>query len=101
MSTQERYTYGKEMSPHELVTVVQVLTGRPVRRLVGPLPKIARVLYEAAPLRFEFEVNRLRGFAWNHGETPGPGSGGGSGGGGPSARGGDPLGSAFRARAQR
>lgn len=65
----QRFVIGKELTHHELKQAFQRIFQRPMPRNVKP-EVTARLLTQELPLRFEFEVNRLRGFAWEHGELP-------------------------------
>lgn len=58
-----RYKLGQEVSHDEVRQVYRRITGKPLPR-GRRAGEVAKALYASAPLRFEFEVNRLRGYAW-------------------------------------
>jgi hypothetical protein len=59
-----RFEIGKELTHHELQQAFKNIHGHPIPRGANPA-EVARGLAARSPLRFEFEVNRLRGFAWD------------------------------------
>lgn len=64
--TQPRFTIGDPVGSEEVRTVFRRITGK-----VLPPNRVRAVvdgMVSANPLRFEFEVNRLRGYAWNQDE---------------------------------
>lgn len=65
----QRFKIGKELTHYELQEAAQFIYGRKLPRLIDP-PAVVRMLGELRPLAFEFAVNRLRGFAWDHGAAP-------------------------------
>jgi len=63
----ERFEAGKNLTRHELREVYKTINGKHLP--VGANPRdVATFLMKYHALRFEFEVNRLRGYAWNNGE---------------------------------
>jgi hypothetical protein len=59
-----RFQLGQELTTHELREAFKIIFNRPLPP--GANPKaVARTLTERMPLRFEFEINRQRGFAWD------------------------------------
>lgn len=58
------FRIGQELTQHELDEAFRRIFGRPIPR--GSKPRdIARNLAASQPLRFEFEINRVRGYAWD------------------------------------
>jgi hypothetical protein len=62
-----RFENGQELTHHELREAYKRITGRELPR-GAKSQDVARHFVTTCPLRFEFEVNRLRGFAWDAGE---------------------------------
>lgn len=62
------FTIGKELTNHELQETYRRMFGKPIPRGARPA-EVARHLAASSPLRFEFEVNRLRGYAWDADEV--------------------------------
>lgn len=65
----ERFKVGQELTGHELAEAFKRIYGKPLPR-GRKSSDLARALAAHEPVRFEFEVNRLRGFAWDHGCPP-------------------------------
>jgi hypothetical protein len=63
-----RFEIGKELTNHELQETYRRMFGKPIPRGARPA-EVARGLSARSPLRFEFEVNRLRGYAWDADEV--------------------------------
>lgn len=66
----ERFEIGMELTFYELQESYKRITGFPLPRGCKP-QDAARRLAQTRPLAFEFEVNRLRGYAFEHSELPG------------------------------
>ena len=60
----DRFQIGASVTYHEARTAFSEIFRRPMPR-GSDVEQIVRNLSTAVPLRFEFEVNRVRGFAWN------------------------------------
>lgn len=60
----ERFVNGGELTYYELQQAYLRITGSKLPAGSKPAAT-ARRLTEQRPLRFEFEINRLRGFAWD------------------------------------
>jgi hypothetical protein len=56
-----------EVSKNEIQSAYQRIKGHPVPTAIN-LSAVAKGLAAAYPLRFEFEINRSRGFAWDNDE---------------------------------
>ena len=67
LTLESRYQIGQELTTYELREAFKRIQRREPPRGVRP-EDLARGLASAGPLRFEFEINRLRGFAWDHDE---------------------------------
>lgn len=65
----QRFEPGQELTQHELREAFKRMFGRPIPPRAD-LRRIARGLAATEPLRFGFEVNRLRGYAWDNGDPP-------------------------------
>ena len=63
-----RFEIGKELTRYELQEAFRRIHGHPVPRGAKP-QEVARGLAARSSLRFEFEVNRLRGYAWDADEV--------------------------------
>lgn len=61
----KRFAAGDPLTRQELEQTYYRMVGRPLPRRSDPA-QVAQQLSSARPLRFEFEVNRLRGYAWEH-----------------------------------
>jgi hypothetical protein len=59
-----RFQLGKELTTHELREAFKAIFNRPLPP-GSNTAAVARTLSERMPLRFEFEINRQRGFAWD------------------------------------
>lgn len=68
----KRFTNGQPFTFGELSTAYQRITGRPVPAKQD-MARLAKGLIGRFPDRFEFEINRQRGFAFDHDEIPDPG----------------------------
>lgn len=64
MVLNQRFINGGDITHGELQRVFHIITGRPLPARYNP-GECAQALIAARPERFEFEVNRLRGYAWN------------------------------------
>jgi len=62
-----RYTIGEALTHHELREAYKAIFQRDLPR-GAKSADVARGLAASYGNRFEFEVNRLRGFAWNNHE---------------------------------
>jgi hypothetical protein len=58
------FNLGQELTHDELRQAYQRITGKPLPGNASARD-VARWLTQTFPLRFEFEVNRLRGHAWD------------------------------------
>lgn len=58
---------GQELTHHELRQAHKAITGRDLPRGAKP-QEVARYFVATCPLKFEFEVNKVRGFAFEAGE---------------------------------
>lgn len=65
----QRFKPGQELTQHELREAYKAMFGRPIPPRAD-LRRIAQGLAAQEPVRFEFEVNRLRGYAWDNGNPP-------------------------------
>jgi len=59
-----RFTNGQEITNHELREVYKRIKGQELPRTATPA-QVASHFVKTQPERFEFEINRLRGFAWD------------------------------------
>lgn len=59
-----RFILGKEITPYEVREAFKRIYNRPAPKGAKPV-EMARRLSAHHPLRFEFEINRLRGYAWD------------------------------------
>lgn len=63
------FTFGDELSAAEARQVIATLLPAPKRNeRRPPMPKLIAALHNAAPNRFDHEVNRIRGLAFDSGE---------------------------------
>ncbi len=67
MAGRRPYSYPEAVTAQEFVAVASVFLG--ARRIMQPPALMMRMWHNALPLRLEFEVNRLRGFAFDSGEA--------------------------------
>jgi hypothetical protein len=65
----KRFVNGQEITNHELREVYKRINGKDLPRTARP-SDVAHHFVKTRPERFEFEVNRLRGFAWDNGVNP-------------------------------
>jgi len=58
------FNNGQELTHHELRQAYKRITGRELPRGTDARRTVQHFI-ATSPLRFEFEVNRIRGFAWD------------------------------------
>ena len=61
---EQRFNNGEELTYHELQEAYKQITGHKLASGANAAAT-ARRLTEKYPERFEFEINRVRGFAWD------------------------------------
>jgi len=60
----DRFRIGQDITTYELRETYRRITGGPPPGSLPPKEAVRRLIHENS-LRFEFEVDRLRGYAWD------------------------------------
>ena len=61
------FKIGQELTKDELLQAYERITGNKPKGNID-LNRTAQYFAQTQPIRFEFEVNRCRGYAWDNGD---------------------------------